>query len=99
AVSFEGSTLSYSELNARANRFAHALRAAGAGRGELVAVCVRRSPLLLVGLLAVQKSGSAYVPLDPDFPAERLKYMLSDSGVKVLVTSGGLPQGLEVPEG
>jgi amino acid adenylation domain-containing protein len=98
AISFEGSSLSYGELNARANGLARVLRAAGAGRGERVAVCVRRSPQLLVSLLAVQKAAGAYVPLDPDFPTERLRYMLSDSSPRILLISGPLPQGLEVPE-
>ncbi len=99
AVSFEGSTLSYAQLNGRSSHVARTLRVAGARRGEMVAVCMRRSPLLLVSLLAVQKSGAAYVPLDPDFPVDRLKYMLSDSGARVLLTAGPLPQGLEVPAG
>jgi nonribosomal peptide synthetase DhbF len=98
AVSFEGSSLSYGELNARANGLARVLRAAGAGRGERVAVCMRRSPQLLVSLLAVQKAAGAYVPLDPDFPTERLRYMLSDSSPRILLISGPLPQGLDVPE-
>jgi amino acid adenylation domain-containing protein len=99
AVSFKGSAVGYVALNAQANRLARALKAAGAGRGAAVAVCVQRSPLLLTSLLAVLKSGSAYVPLDPEFPPERLKYMLSDSGVRVLITSGALPAGLEIPHG
>ena len=98
AVTFEGVSTSYADLNADANRFARALRRAGAGPGALVAVCVHRSPLLLVSLLAIQKAGGAYVPLDPEFPVDRLKYMLLDSGVKILVTDG-VPKGLDVPEG
>jgi amino acid adenylation domain-containing protein len=98
AVTFEGAATSYADLNADANRFARALRRAGAGPGDLVAVCAHRSPLLLVSLLAIQKAGGAYVPLDPEFPADRLKYMLLDSGVKILVTDG-VPKWLEVPEG
>jgi amino acid adenylation domain-containing protein len=99
AISFEGTALTYGELNARSDALAQALKAAGVTRGDRVAICVRRSPWLLVALLAVQKSGGAYVPLDPDFPAERLQYMLSDSGARVLVTARELSQGLEVPEG
>ena len=98
AVSFDGSTMTYGELDARAAAAAGALRRAGARRGQRVGVCVRRSPQLLVSLLAVQKSGCAYVPLDPDFPAERLRYMLADSGARIVLTSG-LPAGLIPPEG
>jgi nonribosomal peptide synthetase DhbF len=97
AVSFQGVSLSYGELNQRANGLAHALRKAGVGRGQMVGVCVPRSELLPIGLLGVQKSGAAYVPLDPNFPAERLKYMLADSGAKALLTAGPLPQGFDVP--
>ena len=99
AIAFEGNTLSYGELDARANDLARTLKAAGVTRGARVAICVRRSPWLLVSLLAAQKSAGAYVPLDPEFPAERLKFMLEDCGAKVLVTAGEIPQGLEVPEG
>ena len=99
AISFEGGSLTYGELNARANDLARLLKAAGARRGERVAVCMRRSPSLIMSLLAVQKSGAAYLPLDPDFPPERLMYMLSDSGVRALVTSGPAPEGLELPAG
>ncbi len=99
AVSCDGARLSYAELNERANLLAGALRAAGAGRGAAVAVCMPRSASLLIALLAVQKSGGAYLPLDPEFPAERLRYMLADSGSRVLVVSGALPAGLAVPDG
>jgi amino acid adenylation domain-containing protein len=94
AILFNGHTLTYGELDARAAALAGALRRAGARRGERVAVCVSRSPQLLVSLLAVQRSGGAYVPLDPEFPPERLEYMLGDSGARALLTSGPLPEGL-----
>ena len=80
--------LTYCELNARANQLAHHLRQRGIGAGDLVALCIQRSPELLVGLLGVLKAGAAYVPLDPHFPLERLEYMLSDSGARALVTAG-----------
>jgi nonribosomal peptide synthetase DhbF len=97
AVTFEGSSLTYGDLNSRANELAGALVTAGAQRGSMVAVCMRRSSHLLISLLAVQKSGATYVPLDPEFPVDRLAYMLSDSGAGVLLSSGELPSGLEVP--
>ncbi len=99
AVSYEGSTLSYAGLNARANAVAHRLRTLGVGRGILVAVCVPRSPAMLAALLGIQKSGGAYVPLDPDYPRQRLEYMLADSGVSVLITAGEATEKLEIPNG
>jgi len=97
AVSFRGVRLSYGELNQRANGLAQVLSQAGIGRGHTVGVCVPRSESLLIGLLGVQKSAAAYVPLDPHFPAERLGYMLADCGAKALLSCGPLPAGLQVP--
>ena len=99
AISFQGASLTYAELNARANTIAARLRELGVGPGVLVGLCVGRSLNLLVALLGIQKSGGAYVPLDPDFPRERLEYMLSDSGAKVLVTAGKAADGLDFPVG
>src|SRR5262249_667029 len=67
--------------------------------GDYVAVCMQRSVLMLVALLAVQKAGAAYLPLDPDFPPERLRYMLEDSGARLLLSAAGLPHGLNIPAG
>ncbi|MFD0533573.1 amino acid adenylation domain-containing protein [Actinomadura luteofluorescens] len=80
--------LTYGELETRANRLAHHLRALGAGPEVRVGVCLDRSIELVVALLAVVKSGGAYVPVDPDHPAERISYVLGDAGVRILVTSG-----------
>jgi amino acid adenylation domain-containing protein/non-ribosomal peptide synthase protein (TIGR01720 family) len=92
---FEGETLSYRELNERANRLAHHLRQQGVGPESLVGVLMERSVELVVALLGVLKAGGAYVPLDPAYPRERLAYMLDDSRVEVLLTqerlSGALP--------
>jgi amino acid adenylation domain-containing protein len=99
AISFAGTQMSYGEVNASANILARQLCGLGAKPGTLVALCVSRSPLLLISLLAIQKSGAGYVPLDPEFPAERLSYMLTDSGSELLLTSGELPAGVEVPAG
>ncbi|MCZ2718832.1 non-ribosomal peptide synthetase [Erwinia amylovora] len=85
ALTFEGQTLSYGELNSRANRLAHALLARGVGPDGLVAICAARSPQLMVALLAVLKTGAAYVPLDPDYPQQRLHYILQDAAAPLLL--------------
>ncbi|HZI20311.1 MAG TPA: non-ribosomal peptide synthase/polyketide synthase [Pyrinomonadaceae bacterium] len=83
-------SLTYSELNGRANRLARRLRGLGVGRESRVGVLLGRSPELVVSLLAVLKAGGAYVPLDPQYPQDRLSFMLEDGGAGVLVTSEGL---------
>ncbi|WP_162876948.1 condensation domain-containing protein, partial [Pseudomonas viridiflava] len=88
AVVFEDQSLSYAELNTRANRLAHYLREQGVGPDVRVAVCIERSLELPVALLAVLKAGGAYVPLDPDYPVGRLGHMLSDCRPAVLLTLG-----------
>ncbi|GAA3079336.1 hypothetical protein GCM10020000_76250 [Streptomyces olivoverticillatus] len=85
----EDESLTYAELNARANRLAHLLIARGAGPEKTVALALPRSADLVVALLAVVKSGAAYLPLDPDYPAERLAYMLDDARPFVTVTAPG----------
>ncbi|MBC8953403.1 non-ribosomal peptide synthetase [Xenorhabdus sp. PB62.4] len=94
AVMFEGQTLSYGELNRRANRLAHHLIALGVRPDERVAICVERSLEMVVGLLAILKAGGAYVPLDPAYPTERLAYMLRDSAPVVLLTQTALAETL-----
>ncbi len=86
AVRYGDTAWTYSELEARANRIAHLLRAQGVRRGGLVGLALDRSPDMLAALLAVLKSGAGYVPLDPSFPPERLSYMASDAGLAALVT-------------
>ena len=88
AVVFENQPLTYRELNSRANQLAHRLRRLGAGPESLVGVCMERSTDLVVALLGVLKSGSAYVPLDPDYPAERVEFMRRDSRCAVVLASG-----------
>ena len=88
AVVHDGRTLTYSQLNARANQLAHHLRGLGVGPEALVAICVERSLEMVVGLLAILKAGGAYVPLDPGYPQERLAYMLKDSAPAALLTHG-----------
>jgi amino acid adenylation domain-containing protein len=97
AISFDGGTLRYGELDAQANAVARALRGLAVGPGVIVALCATRSPLLLVALLGIQKAGGAYLPLDPDYPAERLEFMLADSGARVLATAGDAAAAVHVP--
>lgn len=78
--------LTYSELNARANQLAHALQQRGIGPEDRVALCLERSPALMIGILGILKAGAAYVPLDPAYPAARLAAILADAGVRALVT-------------
>jgi amino acid adenylation domain-containing protein len=100
AVIFEDASLTYAELNARANRLAHHLRALGVGPDARVGVCVERGPEMVTALLGILKAGGAYVPLDPAYPADRLRYMLEDSAPAALVTQSSLAgtfAGLDVP--
>ena len=93
AVVCEGASLTYAELNARANRLAHHLRTLGVGPDARVAICVERSPELVVGVLGTLKAGGAYVPLDPAYPAERLRYLLADSAPRVVLTQASIAAG------
>ena len=81
-----GSGLSYGELDARSNRLARVLREHGVGRGQRVGLCLPRDNDMVVALLAVLKSGAAYVPLDPDFPQARLDYYAQDAALAMLLT-------------
>ncbi|MFT4433836.1 amino acid adenylation domain-containing protein [Caballeronia sp. 15715] len=87
-------SLSYSELDARANRLAHRLMREGVGREARVGFAVARSVEMIVGLLAVLKAGGAYVPLDPAYPVERLAHMIEDSGITLLITQSHLRERL-----
>ncbi len=86
AVLFEQYTLTYRELNTRANQLAHYLQGLGVGPDVLVGVCMERSLELVIALLAILKAGGAYVPLDPSAPVERLTFMLTDMQTPVLLT-------------
>ncbi|TDC38948.1 amino acid adenylation domain-containing protein [Micromonospora sp. 15K316] len=85
ALRFEGRSVTYAELNAAANRIAHRLRAAGVGPETLVGVCAERSVELVAGLLGVLKAGGAYLPLDPEYPADRLAFMVTDAAAPVVL--------------
>ncbi|MDQ2980096.1 MAG: amino acid adenylation domain-containing protein, partial [Acidobacteriota bacterium] len=95
AVVCEGRRLTYGELNARANCIAHALRGRGVGPGSLVALCMGRSFEMIAGILGVLKAGGAYVPIDPSYPRERVSYLISDSGAKLLLTDETVAPALE----
>ncbi|MBS3183954.1 non-ribosomal peptide synthase/polyketide synthase [Pseudomonas sp. PCH44] len=90
AVQCGAQQLDYLQLERSANRLAHRLQALGAGPEVVVGVALERSVQTLVALLAVMKSGAAYLPLDIDYPAERLAYMVEDSGMGLLITENGL---------
>jgi amino acid adenylation domain-containing protein len=90
AVLDQNGEFSYSDLNRAADALAHRLRLRGVGPGTLTAVCVERSRGMVVALLGILKAGSAYLPLDPLYPKERLAFMIEDSGAAVLVTEGGV---------
>jgi amino acid adenylation domain-containing protein len=94
AVVFENQQLTYRELNAKANQLAHYLQKLGVKPEVLVGICVERSLLMVVSILAILKAGSAYVPLDPAYPKERLGYMLADAQVSVLLTQKHLLETL-----
>ncbi|MCF3627071.1 amino acid adenylation domain-containing protein [Planktothrix agardhii 1801] len=90
AVVFENQQLTYTELNGRANQLAHYLQKLGVKADTLVGICVERSLEMMVGLLGILKAGGAYLPLDPEYPQERLSFMLEDSQVEVLLTQNKL---------
>ena len=90
AVLFADRVLSYAELDAHANRLAHHLQSLGVGPETIVGLCVERSPEMVVGLMGILKAGGAYLPLDPNYPRERLAFMLADAGAAVLVTQHAL---------
>jgi len=95
AVALHDGSLTYAELNARADRLAHGLRALGAhAEGGRVGLCSAREPEMIVALVGILKAGCAYVPIDPAYPAERKRLILEDSGARFLVTSAALLESL-----
>lgn len=99
AVRQGAQTLDYATLEQRANQLAHALQAVGVGRERIVGVYARRSLSALVAMLGILKAGGAYLPLDPDYPAERLSFMLADAGAQCLLTLDPLDDELRLPAG
>ncbi|MDE3155808.1 MAG: amino acid adenylation domain-containing protein [Acidobacteriota bacterium] len=90
AIVHRGARVSYAALNERADAIARGLAALGAGPEVPVGLCARRTPALLAGMLGILKTGAAYVPLDPAYPAERLSFMVRDAGIRLLVTERAL---------
>ena len=87
AVSCEGASLTYRELNSRANQLAHRLRELGVGPETLVAIGLERSLEMVVGLLGILKAGGAYLPVDAAYPRERVQFMFEDARPAVVLTS------------
>ncbi|HET6230013.1 MAG TPA: amino acid adenylation domain-containing protein [Longimicrobiaceae bacterium] len=94
ALVFGAEALTYAQLNGRANQLARHLRTLGVGPETLVAVCMERTPEMVVAMYAVLKSGAAYVPVDPNYPAERIAYMLEDTGAPVVLTQARVAERL-----
>ncbi len=88
-------SMTYRELNERANRLARVLKEKGVGKDRMVAIMTERSLEMAVGLLAILKAGGAYVPCDPEYPAERIRYLLEDSGAHLLLSKAGLMHKIE----
>ena len=94
ALVYENESLSYKELNDKANQLAHYLIAEGVKADDLVGICVERSLEMIVGLLAILKAGGAYLPIDPSSPKERIEYILEDSRTKLVLTQARLEETL-----
>ena len=96
AVALEcgGRKTTYRDLNLRSNRLAHYLKKLGVTSETPVALCVRRSAKMVIGMLGILKAGGFYVPLDPSYPASRLEFMLKDSDARILVTEQALLESL-----
>ncbi len=97
AIVCENDQLTFGELNARANQFARHLRGLGVGRESLVALCIDRSVEMAVGILGILKAGAAYLPIDPEYPSERIVFMLEDAQPAVVLTKAALQIELSQP--
>ncbi|PEF71851.1 non-ribosomal peptide synthetase, partial [Bacillus pseudomycoides] len=99
ALVYKNQQLTYRELNERANQLAHSLLKKGVRPETMVGICMERSVEMIIGLLGILKAGGAYVPLDPTYPEGRLKYILDNANIKLMVTqrnvNGWLPEGIE----
>jgi non-ribosomal peptide synthetase-like protein len=100
AIDEGGEILTYGEVEAKSNQVAHYLRRRGVVRGARVGLLIPRSPQLYIAILGILKAGGAYIPLDPEYPADRIEYILSDCGVRAILTTADLAQAkaISVPE-
>ncbi|WP_413035515.1 non-ribosomal peptide synthetase [Paenibacillus xylanilyticus] len=98
ALRYEHTEMTYAELNAKANRLAFYLREQGVQPNQVVGILLSRSPGMVISILAVLKAGGAYMPIDPDYPNERIQYMLEDSKAQLCITEdqGRIPEGLSI---
>ncbi|WP_077002313.1 non-ribosomal peptide synthetase [Variovorax sp. KK3] len=99
-IDAQGLTLSFGEIDARSNQLARALRHRGIARGQRVGLCIARGPAMLIAQLGVMKAGAAYVPLDPDYPVDRLRFMAADAHLTAVLTqqeSKEILEGLAIP--
>jgi non-ribosomal peptide synthetase component F len=87
AIVFEEEQLSYRQLNERANQLAYYLRSRGVKEETLVPICIERSLAMIIGILGILKAGGAYVPIDPEYPEERISYMLEDTAASIIISS------------
>ncbi len=87
AVIFEEKQLTYKELNERSNQLAHYLRSKGVRKETLIPICIERSPQMIIGILGILKAAGAYVPIDTDYPEERIKYILEDTQATIAISS------------
>ena len=93
ALIFEDMSFTYRELNEKANQLAHHLRSKSIKNGDIVGIMLNRSPELIISMLAILKSGAAYLPIDPTYPENRINYIISDSNISTLITSSNLNGG------
>ncbi|HYC30604.1 MAG TPA: amino acid adenylation domain-containing protein, partial [Chitinophagaceae bacterium] len=96
ALVFEQAQLSYAELNARSNQLANYLRKWNVKEESVVAICIERGLEMMIGILAILKAGAAYVPINPEYPQERISYMLEDTGARVVLSSAACADRIAV---
>lgn len=98
ALCFQGQTIDYRTLNKRINQLAHFLRKNGVGKDTVVALCLERSPEMVIAIWAVLKSGGAFLPIEPDYPPDRIRFLLEDTGAPFLLTLSHLEEQLQHSE-
>lgn len=91
AIDFHGGSMSYKELHNKALAIAELLKGSGTGEGNFIGICMERTPMMVASMLGVMYTGAAYVPLDVDYPEDRLRFILEDSGCDIVLTNDGSP--------